>query len=419
MKILRNIFDPDRFREILDTLSRNKSRTFLTGFGVFWGVFMLVALMGGGKGLKDLLQTNFDGFATNSAFVMAQPTTKAYAGFKKGRQWSMEYKDVERMKSQVAELDVVTPVVMRGSVSAVFKERKSSCSVKGLLADYQEVETPQMFYGRYLNAMDIAQQRKVCVLGKRVYKDLFPGGENPCGQMVCIDNIYYNVVGVDYNTGSISIGSNTENTVVIPPTLLQQAYNMGNRVDLLCVTAKPGITMSDIIGKMRAVVARAHSVDAEDEKGLMVLNTEVIFGMVDSLFTGVNFLVWLVGLGTLLAGAIGVSNIMMVTVRERTTEIGIRRAIGATPGNILTQILTESMLLTAVAGMSGILFAVMILEMLEMGNTSDGIVEAHFQMDFWSAIGAVVMLCVLGMGAGLAPALRAMSIKPVDAMRDE
>lgn len=419
MKILRNIFDPDRFREILDTLSRNKSRTFLTGFGVFWGVFMLVALMGGGKGLKDLLQTNFDGFATNSAFVMAQPTTKAYAGFKKGRQWSMEYKDVDRMKSQVAELDVVTPVVMRGSVSAVFKERKSSCSVKGLLADYQEVETPQMFYGRYLNAMDIAQQRKVCVLGKRVYKDLFPGGENPCGQMVCIDNIYYNVVGVDYNTGSISIGSNTENTVVIPLTLLQQAYNMGNRVDLLCVTAKPGITMSDIIGKMRAVVARAHSVDAEDEKGLMVLNTEVIFGMVDSLFTGVNFLVWLVGLGTLLAGAIGVSNIMMVTVRERTTEIGIRRAIGATPGNILTQILTESMLLTAVAGMSGILFAVMILEMLEMGNTSDGIVEAHFQMDFWSAIGAVVMLCVLGMGAGLAPALRAMSIKPVDAMRDE
>ncbi|MBO5001822.1 MAG: ABC transporter permease [Prevotella sp.] len=419
MKILRNIFDPDRFREILDTLSRNKSRTFLTGFGVFWGVFMLVALMGGGKGLKDLLQTNFDGFATNSAFVMAQPTTKAYAGFKKGRQWSMEYKDVERMKSQVAELDVVTPVVMRGSVSAVFKERKSSCSVKGLLADYQEVETPQMFYGRYLNAMDIAQQRKVCVLGKRVYKDLFPGGENPCGQMVCIDNIYYNVVGVDYNTGSISIGSNTENTVVIPLTLLQQAYNMGNRVDLLCVTAKPGITMSDIIGKMRAVVARAHSIDAEDEKGLMVLNTEVIFGMVDSLFTGVNFLVWLVGLGTLLAGAIGVSNIMMVTVRERTTEIGIRRAIGATPGNILTQILTESMLLTAVAGMSGILFAVMILEMLEMGNTSDGIVEAHFQMDFWSAIGAVVMLCVLGMGAGLAPALRAMSIKPVDAMRDE
>lgn len=419
MKILRNIFDPDRFREILDTLSRNKSRTFLTGFGVFWGVFMLVALMGGGKGLKDLLQTNFDGFATNSAFVMAQPTTKAYAGFKKGRQWSMEYKDVERMKSQVAEFDVVTPVVMRGSVSAVFKERKSSCSVKGLLADYQEVETPQMFYGRYLNAMDIAQQRKVCVLGKRVYKDLFPGGENPCGQMVCIDNIYYNVVGVDYNTGSISIGSNTENTVVIPLTLLQQAYNMGNRVDLLCVTAKPGITMSDIIGKMRAVVARAHSIDAEDEKGLMVLNTEVIFGMVDSLFTGVNFLVWLVGLGTLLAGAIGVSNIMMVTVRERTTEIGIRRAIGATPGNILTQILTESMLLTAVAGMSGILFAVMILEMLEMGNTSDGIVEAHFQMDFWSAIGAVVMLCVLGMGAGLAPALRAMSIKPVDAMRDE
>ena len=144
-----------------------------------------------------------------------------------------------------------------------------------------------------------------------------------------------------------------------------------------------------------------------------------MFGLLDSLFAGVNFLIWLVGIGTLLAGAIGVSNIMMVTVRERTTEIGIRRAIGATPTNILSQIITESIVLTIVAGMSGILLAVLILEMLEMGNTTDGIVETHFQVGFWTAIGAVVMLSILGVLAGLAPAARAMSIKPVDAMRDE
>jgi len=160
-------------------------------------------------------------------------------------------------------------------------------------------------------------------------------------------------------------------------------------------------------------------VSPDDEKGIMVFNTEVLFQLLDSLFRGVNFLIWLVGLGTLLAGAIGVSNIMMVTVRERTTEIGIRRAIGATPRMILTQIISESIVLTFVAGMSGILFAVAILQMLELANTEDGILTAHFQVNFWTAILCAAIISVMGMLAGLAPASRAMSIKPVDAMRDE
>jgi putative ABC transport system permease protein len=177
--------------------------------------------------------------------------------------------------------------------------------------------------------------------------------------------------------------------------------------------------MSNISQHIREVVARAHHIDPTDEKAVTVFNTEVLFGMMDNLFNGVNFLIWLVGIGTLLAGAIGVSNIMMVTVRERTTEIGIRRAIGATPRDILSQIISESILLTAVAGMSGILFAVIILQMVEMGDTTDGIVNAHYQVGFWTAVGAAVLLSVLGVLAGLAPAARAMSIKPVDAMRDE
>lgn len=412
-------FDIDRYREILDTLTRNKSRSFLTGFGVFWGVFMLVSLLGGGQGLKELLQKNFEGFATNSAIIWAQPTTKPYAGFRKGRQWSMVYKDVERLKQQVPELEVVSPVLSHWGGSATFSDKKSSCSMKGLLPNYQEVEAPKMYYGRYLNDMDIKQNRKVCVIGKKVYKDLFPGGGDPCGKMICVDKIYYDVVGVDYSSGNMNINGRTEESVVVPLTLMQKAYNLGDSVHMICVTAKPGITMSSISDKMRSVVAHAHQIDPSDEKGIMVFNTEVMFGMLDNLFSGVNFLILLVGIGTLLAGAIGVSNIMMVTVRERTTEIGIRRAIGATPRDILGQIITESVILTAVAGMSGILFSVIILEMLELGNTSDGIVTAHFQVKFWTAIGAIVLLSILGVLAGLAPAARAMSIKPVDAMRDE
>lgn len=412
-------FDIDRYREILDTLTRNKSRSFLTGFGVFWGVFMLVSLLGGGQGLKELLQRTFEGFATNSAIIWAQPTTKPYAGFRKGRQWSMVYKDVERLKQQVPELDVVAPVLSHWGGTATFSDKKSSCSMKGLLPNYQDVETPKMYYGRYLNDMDIKQNRKVCVIGKKVYKDLFPGGGDPCGKMICVDKIYYDVVGVDYSSGNMNINGRAEESVVVPLTLMQKAYNLGDSVHMICVTAKPGITMSSISDKMRSVVAHAHKIDPSDEKGIMVFNTEVMFGMLDNLFSGVNFLILLVGIGTLLAGAIGVSNIMMVTVRERTTEIGIRRAIGATPRDILGQIITESVILTAVAGMSGILFSVIILEMLELGNTSDGIVAAHFQVKFWTAIGAIVLISILGVLAGLAPAARAMSIKPVDAMRDE
>lgn len=412
-------FDIDRYREILDTLTRNKSRSFLTGFGVFWGVFMLVSLLGGGQGLKELLQRTFEGFATNSAIIWAQPTTKPYAGFRKGRQWSMVYKDVERLKQQVPELEVVAPVLSHWGGTATFSDKKSSCSMKGLLPNYQDVETPKMYYGRYLNDMDIKQNRKVCVIGKKVYKDLFPGGGDPCGKMICVDKIYYDVVGVDYSSGNMNINGRAEESVVVPLTLMQKAYNLGDSVHMICVTAKPGITMSSISDKMRCVVAHAHQIDPSDEKGIMVFNTEVMFGMLDNLFSGVNFLILLVGIGTLLAGAIGVSNIMMVTVRERTTEIGIRRAIGATPRDILGQIITESVILTAVAGMSGILFSVIILEMLELGNTSDGIVAAHFQVKFWTAIGAIVLISILGVLAGLAPAARAMSIKPVDAMRDE
>ena len=414
--------DLDSYREILDTLTRNKARSFLTGFGVFWGVFMLVALIGGGNGLKEKLNENFAGFATNSAFVWAQRTTKAYKGFRKGRWWSMDQKDVERLRNRVPELDVIAPVVFmpwNASSTAYHEDRKLSVNVQGVTPEYAKVNEPKMYYGRFINEMDVKQHRKVCVLGKKVYKDLFKKGGNPCGKSIRVDSTYYQVVGVDYNTSGISINGNSEEMVTLPFTMVQQAYNRGQQVDLIAVTAKEGVVMSSITGRIRETVARAHFVDPTDEQGAMVFNTEVLFQLLDNLFKGVNFLIWLVGLGTLLAGAIGVSNIMMVTVRERTTEIGIRRAIGATPRMILSQIISESIVLTLVAGMSGILFAVMILQMLELSQTEDGILTAHFQVGFWTAIFAAIVVSLMGVLAGLAPAARAMNIKPVDAMRDE
>jgi len=412
--------DIDSFKEVLDTLTRNKSRSLLTGFGVFWGVFMLVALMGGGQGLKELLQQNFAGFATNSAMVWAQPTSKAYKGFRKGRMWTMDYNDVARIRQSVPELDIVTPILFSNGGTAYYGDRKATIGVSGAMPEFQRINEPKLYYGRYIDEADIRDHRKVCVIQKKTYKELFPGGGDPCGKRIRIDNIYYQIVGVDYNMGEgISFSGETGTGVVLPLTFMQQAYNRGNAVDMIAVTGRKGVVMSTLTGRIRETVARAHTVDPTDERGAMVFNTEVLFQLLDNLFRGVNFLIWLVGLGTLFAGAIGVSNIMMVTVRERTTEIGIRRAIGATPRMVLTQIISESIVLTMVAGMSGILFAVLILQMLELANTEDGILAAHFQVGFWTALFAALVIAAMGVLAGLAPAGRAMSIKPVDAMRDE
>lgn len=415
--------DIDSYREVLDTLTRNKARSFLTGFGVFWGVFMLVALMGGGAGLKEMLEKNFDGFAQNTVMIWSQQTTKPYKGFRKGRWWSMDYKDVTRLKQRVPELDVVAPILFAPwgrSNTAYYGDQKTTPRIQGTVPELAQVISPRMYYGRFINDMDILEHRKVCVIGKKIYKELFKEGGDPCGKKIRVDSTYYEVIGVDYNTNSsMNFNGRAEEKITLPITLMQATYNRGNQVDLIAATGRENVVMSKITDRIRETIALAHYIDPTDERGAMVFNTEVLFQMLDNLFKGVNFLIWLVGLGTLLAGAIGVSNIMMVTVRERTTEIGIRRAIGATPKMILSQIISESIVLTLVAGMSGILFGVLILQMLELGNTEDGIVNAHFQIGFWTAIFAAFMVSSMGVLAGLAPAARAMSIKPVDAMRDE
>lgn len=412
-------FDLDTYREVLDTITRNKSRSFLTGFGVFWGLFMLLFMIGGGSGVKKMLYSNFEGFASNAAIVVSQRTTQPYKGMKEGRWWSLNVRDIDRLKLMIPELDVVTSTIAVWGGSASFGTLTSDCSVKGVEPGYSRVEEPKIKYGRYLNQVDVEMKRKVCVIGKDVYKDLFPEGGDPCGNFIQVGPVYYQIVGVDYNSGSISINGTASESVSIPLPLAQQLYHRGDKVDLICLTAKDGVSMSSIEDRIRQVLAREHFFDQNDKDALMIVNTEMLFALVDNIFRGVSFLIWLIGLGTLLAGAIGVSNIMMVTVKERTTEIGIRRAIGATPSDILSQIMMESVVLTLVSGMLSIVFSVFLLNAMETIVTMGGEFVGEFQISFGLAVGAALLLTALGLAAGMAPAMRAMNIKPVDAMRDE
>lgn len=411
--------DIDTWEEILITITRNKTRSLLTAFGVFWGIFMLVALIGGGKGMKGMMESNFEGFASNSCFVWPQQTSEPYKGFRKGRWWGLENNDVLRIRDGVPEIEVVTPTLNRWGSTAVHDEKSSSCIVKGLYPDYDVIESQKMEYGRFINDVDIREGRKVCSIGKRVYEELFHKGTDPCGQYIRVDGIYYQVIGVCISEGNININGRASESVVLPFTTMQRAYNFGHYVDMLCITAKPGVKITQIQDKVSEIVKRAHLIHPEDKQAVMLMNAEAMFSMVDNLFKGINFLIVVVGLGTLIAGAIGVSNIMMVTVKERTTELGIRRAIGARPKDILQQILSESMVLTIIAGMGGISFAVFVLHVLETAVNSSRDSFIGFQVGFWLAIGTCFLLVTLGMLAGLAPAYRAMAIKPIDAIRDE
>ncbi len=415
---MKRFFDIDRFTEIWETLSRNRSRSLLTGFGVFWGIFMLLSLMGGGQGLKAMLTGVLSGFATNSGFIVPGETSMPYKGFRSGRTWSMNLSDIEKLRQAIPEIDVVTGNMSMWGSKAVYEDVEADCQGRGVMPEYARIEEPKLAYGRYINQVDVEQERKVCVLGKRVYKTLFPDGGDPCGKFVRMGDIWFQVVGVDMNNGEISINGTADEAFTIPMSVLQKLYNRGTEVDFLCMTAKPGYKIKDILAKSRELLFREHFIDPDDKKAMFEINAEELFSIMDNLFKGVNLLIWLVGFGTLLAAAIGVSNIMMVTVKERTTEIGIRRAIGATPKMILSQVMLESMLLTLAFGFIGIFFSV---GFLSLGNLASAGSEmpADFQVSFGAAILAVVILTVLGLLAGLAPAMRAMNIKPVDAMRDE
>lgn len=412
--------DRDTIEEIVKTITQNKSRSLLTAFGVFWGILILVVLLSGGNGVRGMLLSNFEGFATNSGFTVPGTTSVPYKGFKKGRSWDLTTDDMQNVRRNVPELAHVSAASAHWGTPPVYGEKKYSEGwLRGNEPEYQYIEDPNIIYGRSINEIDFRECRKVCVLGMGVYESFFNKGEDPCGKRIQVDGIYYTIVGVSDGQENINLLGMNRDAVTIPLSTLQRTYNEGKVVYYLAYTAKEGIKISDVEDKIRRVVAEHHVISPDDKEGVHQINAEEMFEMIDTLFYGIEVLIWLVGMGTLLAGIIGVSNIMMVTVKERTVEIGIRRAIGAQPRDILQQIMAESILLTTVAGMTGIAFGVLVMNMVDtqivdnMGNSYGYIAT------FGSVVSLTLVVIVLGAIAGLAPAMRAMAIKPVEAMHED
>ena len=418
---LRGIFDINRWQEIWFTITHNKSRSFLTAFGVFWGMFMLVVMVGAGVALQRGMSANIEGFATNSCFFWTESTTEPFKGFKKGRNWNIVNEDLPILIQKVPELQYMAPVLFGGNSAnnTSRKDKSGTFNIKGNYPSYNQIVESKMIFGRYINDIDMSERRKVCVIGERVYEVLFNKAENPVGKNIQVNGIYFQVIGVARNKSTVNIGGKAEESVILPFSTMQQAFNQGNRVHFIAATAQPGIKVKVIEDKISEILRTQHDISPTDKAALTAMNIEDQFTMFLYLGLGIGFLIWFVGMGTLIAGGIGVSNIMLVTVRERTKEIGIRRALGATPRNIITQILTESIVLTIIAGISGLMLGVGLLQLVGYALSQGDQFFKDPQISFSVGIAAFFILLVIGTFAGFIPANRAMSIKPIEAIREE
>jgi putative ABC transport system permease protein len=370
--------------------------------------------------LVYFLKKQIGGMATNSCFIWNDRTSEPYQGFRKGRWWSMRTRDIEILRTQIPEIEHIAGINMRWGRTVVRGETTYSASVRGVTPVYAEIHEPGMLKGRYINEIDVLERRKVAVIGKRVYETLFLRGEDPLGQMIILNGVALQVVGVYQPvTENMNIGGNDNEMVVLPLPTMQLMFRSGDRLDMIAFTARKGHRISDLEERAAQILKREHRIAPHDRRAVFTMNVERMFMTFSNLFMGINILVWIVGLGTLIAGVIGVSNIMMVTVKERTQEIGVRRALGARPIQILTQILSETAVLTGISGMLGISFGVLVLRMADLGISGGGGETSGFMIPFWTAISAAVVLLLLSLSAGLLPAWRAMQIKAIDALRDE
>ena len=415
--MLSNLFDIDNWREIFATLSRNKTRTFLTAFGIFWGTAMLSMLMGGASGLRGMMMRNFDDFATNMGCCFAKRTTMSYKGFNKGMSWKLDDRDIEFTRRTCPALDLSTKLNFEmGSIK--YGTVSTARQILGVESDYFKIQLPIINAGRVLNSSDESQVKKVAVVGKNVATELF-ASESPVGKYISVNGVYFLVVGVASQASEVSMGSKIDDSVILPSTTLRHAYNKGIDIDGFIYTAKSGHTPKEIEPIIRKAVSTFHPVNPNDKDAMFFMDISENFAMVENLFMGINLLAIFVGIGTLLAGVIGIGNIMWIIVKERTQEIGIRRAIGAKPRNITAQVLSESMILTSIAGIAGICFAVLILTVAEKITYDPMLGTAQFQLSFSKAFGIMLTFLILGTTAGVIPAIKAMKIKPIEALNDK
>lgn len=422
------MFDLDLWREIISALKKNRLRSFLTAFGVFWGIFMLIIMSGSGRALENGVVDGIKAFATNSAFFWTERTSVPYEGFQRGRRWSYETSDIEYIRNKVKEIDYLSPRLFgnqQAGNNTVRGEKAETFNIYGDYPDYFKIDQWTPVKGRLINEIDILQTRKVCNIADRVAEVMFEKDEDPIGQYLKVNGVYYQVVGVIHPETRINIGDGKkEETIILPYTTMQKTNNTGNKVYFFSVTTKPGYSVSDLEQKLTTILKERHKIAPDDLQAVGSFNLEKEFLKFSGLFTGIQVLTWIVGLGTLLAGVIGVSNIMLVIIKERTQEIGIQRAIGATPGTVIKHIVAESVFLTVMAGYIGLSLGVGLLELLnqallQSAGTEDEIFFKRPEIDLSMALAALAVLVVAGIFAGLIPAKRAISIKPIDAIRDE
>lgn len=412
------IFDADNWREVGATLGKNKTRTFLTAFGIFWGTLMLALLWGGAEGMKGMMRRNFEGFASNTAVMNTRQRTLSYKGFNKGSSWELTMTDINNMNRTIPGLEVAVPMNVRNFVTASYGTKTTSTTIRGEGVRYSEIFLPTIYDGRYLNESDERHERKVCVIGKRVAESLF-GAESPIGKYVSVGGIFYKIIGVAGQTNRLNVGGKVDESIIIPSSTMRRAFNLGEEVDGVFLLFKNGYSPSTALPRIERLVFKQHIISPDDHNALMFFDIAQAFEMVDNVFKGISLLVLFVGCGSLIAGIIGVGNIMWVIVKERTQEFGIRRAIGATPMDITIQILSEGAVMTLIAGMAGIVAATGILGLAQKIIAMNTQYTPPFQLDFTAAMTIVTVFIVLGMLAGLMPARKAMKIKPIEAMRDK
>ncbi|MDR3218442.1 MAG: ABC transporter permease [Dysgonamonadaceae bacterium] len=417
------MFDLDRIEEIWVTIVRNKVRSLLTAFGVFWGIFMLVIMSGAGNGLKRGAYKYIDGFANNSCFIGVSRTSLPYKGLQKGREWNIRNKDLKILKDSVPGIQHLSPILWADVINnnVVNGSKTGSYQVRGVLPNYAEIERQTMPFGRPFNEIDSDNKRKVCIIGTKVYEELFRDDENPLNREIRVNGVYFQVIGVTVGISDVDIGGKLENTILVPLTTLQQITNKGDVIQSLAVTSLPSISINDIEDKIKMELKKINSIHPDDLQAVWSTNLEKEFLLFSNLFDGIAILVWIIGSGTLFAGVIGVSNIMLVTVRERTKEIGIRRALGASPKTIIVQIMMESLSLTALAGIPGLCTGVYVLY---LGNIFwfqhlENVYFSNPMISFDTALVSIIILLISGLLAGTIPAMRALSIKAIDAIREE
>jgi len=419
------MFNRDKWNEIIEVLTANWLRTLLTAFGVFWGIFILILLLAAGKGLENGIRMDFGDTATNTMFMWTQTVTKSYQGMSKGRNFSYDLKDVREIRNNIDNLRFISPRNQLGGF------RGGSNVVRGLktggfdvYGDYPEIikqEPMDIVEGRFINYNDINDKRKVAIIGPAVKKSLYDYGEEILGTYIKINGVNFMVVGSYEKKTSGGDGEEEQKQIFVPFTAFSQAFNRGEKVGWMAITAVDGVPITDIKEEIFNLVKSNHKIHPEDQRAVGHFDLYQQFRRVETLFMALKVIAYFVGILVLLSGVIGVSNIMLIVVKERTREIGIRRALGASPNKIKAQILLESVFLTIISGMAGIVFGALLIYglnyALDMMDPIDMFANPSVNLGVVSV--ALTILIISGLLAGFIPAQTAVKLRPIEALRTE